>query len=124
MRLTYTVVTLSTLFRTHRMKFTLLLITGTLLAASSYAKNTKMEEVFHWKQIDYAFPDENTRKAAIEAGEFVQENNLPLGLEVWNDKLFITVPRWKSGIPSSLNYVKLGKYSLCITVNNDHSNNI
>lgn len=90
------------------MKIIVLLITGILLAASSNAKNDKMEEVFHWKQIDYAFPDEEARKSSIEAGEYNQGNNLPLGLEVWNDKLFITVPRWKSGIPSSLNYIKLG----------------
>lgn len=90
------------------MKSTVLLITGVLLAASSNAKNDKMEEVFHWKQVDYAFPDKEARESSIKAGKFVPENNLPLGLEVWNDKLFITVPRWKSGIPSSLNYVKIG----------------
>jgi hypothetical protein len=54
------------------------------------------------------FPDQKTRHAAIASGEFVQANNLILGLEVWRDKLFITVPRWKAGVASTLNYVSLG----------------
>ncbi|KZC03773.1 Protein yellow [Dufourea novaeangliae] len=29
---------------------------------------------------------------------------MPLGLEVWDDKIFITVPRWKNGVVSNLNY--------------------
>ncbi|CAH2042679.1 unnamed protein product, partial [Iphiclides podalirius] len=32
---------------------------------------------------------------------------MPTGLARWRDKLFITVPRWKRGVPSSLNYVYL-----------------
>ncbi|KAJ9585377.1 hypothetical protein L9F63_002837 [Diploptera punctata] len=71
------------------------------------AKNTNLEEVFHWKQVDFSYPDEETRNKAIESKEFIQENNLPLGLEVWKDKLFVTVPRWKSGVPATLNYVSL-----------------
>ncbi|XP_025421542.1 L-dopachrome tautomerase yellow-f2-like, partial [Sipha flava] len=46
---------------------------------------------------------------AIESGAYVQANNMPVGLDVWNDKLFITVPRWKTGVWSTLNYVSLGK---------------
>ncbi|KAF7280602.1 hypothetical protein GWI33_005701 [Rhynchophorus ferrugineus] len=34
-------------------------------------------------------------------------NNIPMGANVWKDKLFVTVPRRRSGIPSTLNYVPL-----------------
>lgn len=70
--------------------------------------NDRLREVFSWRQVDFAFPDQQTRQAAIASGEYVQANNLPLGLEVWRDKLFITVPRWKAGVASTLNYVNLG----------------
>jgi hypothetical protein len=33
------------------------------------------------------------------------ENNIPMGANVWNNKLFITVPRRRPGVPSTLNYV-------------------
>jgi hypothetical protein len=73
-----------------------------------WSVNDRLREVFSWRQLDFVFPDQKTRQAAIASGEYVQANNLPLGLEVWRDKLFITVPRWKAGVASTLNYVSLG----------------
>jgi hypothetical protein len=80
-----------------------------LILSSSFieAKNTKLEEVFHWNLVDFDYPDDISRNESIESKQFIPENNLPLGLEVWKDKLFVTVPRWKSGVPSTLNYVSL-----------------
>ncbi|VVC38830.1 Hypothetical protein CINCED_3A017841 [Cinara cedri] len=70
--------------------------------------NDRLQEVFSWSQLDFVFPDQETREAAIASGEYIQANNMPLGLEVWRDKLFLTVPRWKAGVVSTLNYVTLG----------------
>ncbi|KAJ4445282.1 hypothetical protein ANN_07086 [Periplaneta americana] len=84
-----------------------LLLFVVLLPSLSYAKNTKLEEVFHWNYVDFDYPDDETCKKAKESKEFIPENNLPLGLEIWKDKLFVTVPRWKSGVPATVNYVSL-----------------
>lgn len=92
------------------MKFNQVLPTLTFIGitfAAVNASNEKLKEIFSWKQVDYAFPNETVKKSAIESGEFKKENNLPLGLEVYKDKLFITLPRWKSGIPATLNYISL-----------------
>lgn len=62
---------------------------------------------FQWRQLDFAFTSDQHRQDAIAKGEFVQENNLPLGLEVHDERVFITVPRWKSGVAASLTYIKL-----------------
>ncbi|KAL0820137.1 hypothetical protein ABMA28_006072 [Loxostege sticticalis] len=61
---------------------------------------------FQWKTIDYAW-EGNFKDTASEMGAYIPENNMPTGLARWKDKLFITVPRWKRGVPSSLNYVYL-----------------
>jgi len=58
---------------------------------------SKLTERFNWRSLDYAFPDEKTRQIALQTGGFVPENNLPVGIEVWGDKLFVTVPRWRNG---------------------------
>lgn len=57
----------------------------------------KLQEEFSWKILDYAYPDENQRLRAILTGRFIPENNLPVGIEIWRDKLFVTVPRWRPG---------------------------
>lgn len=53
----------------------------------------KLEEKFVWEEVDYAWPSDDYKQKAIESGRYIQENNLPLGLDVWKNKLFITVPR-------------------------------
>ncbi|KAK3921376.1 Protein yellow [Frankliniella fusca] len=70
---------------------------------------SKLQERFSWRQLDFAFPDERSRQVALQTGGFIPENNLPVGIEVWRDKLFVTVPRWRAGIPSTLNYISLSQ---------------
>lgn len=60
---------------------------------------SKLQERFSWKALDFAFPDERTRQVALQTGGFIPENNLPVGIELWGDKLFVTVPRWRAGRP-------------------------
>lgn len=85
---------------------------------SVWSINDRLQEVFSWSQLDFVFPDQQTREAAIASGEYIQANNMPVGLEVWRDKLFLTVPRWKAGVVSTLNYVTLGagNYSIYIYI--------
>lgn len=42
----------------------------------------KFQEVFGWGQVDFAYPSDQARQAAIADGTFIPENNLPLGIEV------------------------------------------
>lgn len=58
------------------------------------ASASKLAEKYSWKELSFAWPSEEARQAAIKSGQYVEAHNLPLGLEVWRDKLFITVPRW------------------------------
>lgn len=75
---------------------------------SERAKNRKYERtgpfrtVYEWKQLDFDFPSESDRISAITNEYFVPENNLPLGIEVYKDRLFISMPKWKGGVPATL----------------------
>ncbi|XP_012287935.1 protein yellow [Orussus abietinus] len=75
-----------------------------LLGLAAMAASHPLEEVYSWKQVDYNFPNDSVRQKYIATGDFIQENNLPLGLNIWKNKMFITVPRWKKGIAANLNY--------------------
>ncbi|XP_031828175.2 yellow-h [Nomia melanderi] len=61
-----------------------------------------MELVYAWSTVDYTYDSVEARDAAIYDGDFIAENNLPLGLDVWREKVFITLPKWKNGIPATL----------------------
>lgn len=63
---------------------------------SSYGRAPLLER-YAWKAMDYAYPDEMSRQLAMMKGDFVPENSLPVGMEIWRNKLFVTVPRWRNG---------------------------
>lgn len=64
----------------------------------------KLRVAYQWKQMDYDWPNNETKQLFPF---YKQEDNLPLGLEVAGNRLFITVPRWKPGVAASLNYIML-----------------
>ncbi|XP_028027517.1 protein yellow isoform X2 [Bombyx mandarina] len=76
-----------------------------LVVASCEAATPQLR--FAWKEVDYEWNTPAERQNAIKSGDFVPANNLPLGLGRWKNKLFVTVPKWKNGVASSLNYVDL-----------------
>lgn len=68
---------------------------------------TNLKEKFKWKQIEFEWPSEDVKQSWLSSKKYIPENNLPLGLERWNNKLFLTIPRWKPGVAAGLNYVNL-----------------
>lgn len=76
------------------MKLFLLTFTFTIVvAAVSVVECTKLDEVFAWQELDFAWPSESAKQDAVNSKRYIDKNNLPLGLDIWRDKLFITVPR-------------------------------
>lgn len=63
--------------------------------------------LYRWKQIDYAYPTSTARQAAIENGQFNQTNVIPLGIERWKNRVFISTPRWKRGVPATLSALSI-----------------
>lgn len=60
------------------------------------ALSIKLEQKYRWKEVQFAWPSESAKEEAVTSGRYKAENNLPLGLDIWRDKLFITVPRYGS----------------------------
>ncbi|XP_060802926.1 L-dopachrome tautomerase yellow-f-like [Amyelois transitella] len=58
--------------------------------------------LYKWKQIGFEYSTQMQRRRAILERSFIPENNLPLGLEVWGSRVFVTIPRWKKGVPATL----------------------
>lgn len=65
-----------------------------------------MEEFYRWKTISYTnVPDEAFDESYFN--KYVPENNLPNGAVHYNGRVFITVPRRRIGVLSSLNYIDI-----------------
>lgn len=71
----------------------ILFVEFTEFSLANNGQNT-LTEKFAWKFIEYVWPDDTTKADAIVDGNYIPENNLPAGFDVWGDKLFITVPRY------------------------------
>lgn len=69
--------------------------------------NDNLRVAFQWKQMDFEYPDIDARQEAIRNETFISENVVPVGLEVYQNRLFVTLPRWKKGVPCSLGYIDL-----------------
>uniref|UniRef100_A0A8D8VW47 Protein yellow n=1 Tax=Cacopsylla melanoneura TaxID=428564 RepID=A0A8D8VW47_9HEMI len=81
----------------------LVVITFTPIPTTS----SRLTEVFHWRQVDFAFATDDDRRLAKARGQFIPENNLPVCVEKWHDRVFLAVPRYKKGVPATLTYVNL-----------------
>ncbi|XP_055682150.1 protein yellow-like [Lutzomyia longipalpis] len=73
-----------------------------------YVSSTSpFEIVYEWKIFDYEYPSTTERRAAIASGEYIQENTMPLGIDAYKNRFFISLPRWKTGTPATLVSVDL-----------------
>lgn len=57
----------------------------------------KLEERFNWRELDWVFPSPAEKSRAIASGDYIPRNGLPVGIERWGSKLFVSVPRWRDG---------------------------
>lgn len=86
------------------MKWLLIEILLLTLAVELLTQNTRFNERYSWSTLNFQFPDEQSRQAAINSRDYVPINNVPLGTEIWRDRFFVTVPRWLTGIASTVNF--------------------
>lgn len=77
----------------------IMLSVGVVLCAlvSLASGANKLQEVFNWRQLDFQFPSMQMKQQAMADGSYIPTNALPVGIEHWGNKLFVSVPRWKDG---------------------------
>ncbi|KAF4529165.1 hypothetical protein B566_EDAN017688 [Ephemera danica] len=75
--------------------------------AIAVSHSTQFNEVFAWKQIDFAYPSYQSRQDALRSGLFDPLAVVPIGVAAAGPRLFLSMPRWKSGIPAALATIPL-----------------
>ncbi|XP_063706492.1 protein yellow-like [Culicoides brevitarsis] len=86
------------------LSLTLLSVSLTVIGAT-----TKLDERYTWTELDWQFPNEMMKMQALASGTYIPRNGLPVGVERSDTRLFVTVPRWRDGIPATLNYIDMDK---------------
>ncbi|XP_064617622.1 protein yellow-like [Liolophura sinensis] len=61
--------------------------------------------VHDWVQLEYDWPSEAEKQRAIASGRYIPENNVFTGIKVYKGRIFVTVPRWRLGVPATLSEV-------------------
>lgn len=75
--------------------------------------NDNLQVAYQWNQMDFNFSSAAHRDSAIKSGLYIPSSVVPVGIEVQTDRLFITLPRWKSGVPASLAFINMnGKIAI------------
>lgn len=91
--------------------------------------NDNLRVAYEWKQIEFQYRNAIDRDNTIHN----KNNVIPVGLEVYKSRLFITLPRWREGVPASLAYLDLNgwffyiynnlyTYAICLVVFKIHQN--
>lgn len=77
---------------------------GISLFATCWAN---LEIKYQWKTIDFNYESVEKRQEAIDAKAFIEGNVIPVGLDIYKDRLFLSLPRLKRGVPATLAYINM-----------------
>lgn len=66
----------------------------------------KLSERYSWRTLHFQFDSREDREAAKNGGYFEYGNSIITSIALSGDRLFLATPRLKSGVPSTLNYIR------------------
>lgn len=69
---------------------------------SAFPSSSHFQVAFRWKIVDFVFRNSKQKANLVNSNKFIPENNLPLGIGVWRNRIFVSFPKWKTGIPVTL----------------------
>jgi hypothetical protein len=84
-----------------------LLVLCIFAALTAPAVLARLTEEFAWKQVDFTFSNDSHREEALRSGAYIPEKALPLGVARYQDRVFVSLPKWKSGTPATLATVSI-----------------
>ncbi|XP_075230454.1 dopaminechrome tautomerase-like [Lycorma delicatula] len=58
--------------------------------------------VYEWYKLDFTWKDDNAKLDAFINRRYIPENNIISGIKVWKNHVFLTLPRWKEGVPATV----------------------
>ena len=82
--------------------FILFLTLNGFYLISSKCLSHEEELVYQWVSVEFLWPNDTFKQEYIDTGKYIPENNAINGIKVYNDSVFLTIPRLKVGVAASL----------------------
>ncbi|XP_045463141.1 protein yellow-like [Harmonia axyridis] len=77
-----------------------------VIVGRTHAKN-EFEVIHQWHFLNYTWPTSLTYNYAFNNIHYIPENNAPTGIKIYGGKIFLSIPRFRPGIPATLAYVSM-----------------
>ncbi|KAK9891523.1 hypothetical protein WA026_014760 [Henosepilachna vigintioctopunctata] len=74
--------------------------------------NRDFQLLHQWQFLNYTWPNYFTYKHALENRHYIPENNAPTGMKIYGDRIFLSLPKFRPGIPVTLAYISLSNGTL------------
>lgn len=74
-----------------------------IFAASD--KNFEADVIYKFVNVQYIWINDVLKHKTIDDGCYIAENNIITGIKVYKDQIYVTVPRWRHGVPATLNRI-------------------
>ncbi|KAL4222362.1 hypothetical protein ACF0H5_018401 [Mactra antiquata] len=76
------------------------------ISADSHGNgNNEAEVVYQWNIVEYEWPNDTYKEEQITSGNYIPQNSAVHGIKLYKGRVYVTVPRLKPGVPSSLNVI-------------------
>ena len=87
-----------------------LILLISLLANPIQSYQISFDVGFQWSYVNFTWPSIETYRNALEDKSYVKENITITSAKPWREKMFLTLPRWKSGVPVTLASVSIDHF--------------
>nr|CAH7757593.1 unnamed protein product [Callosobruchus chinensis] len=60
--------------------------------------------VWSWSYVNYTWPSHTSYYRAVVENRYLPQNVMPGGPKIYKDKVFVTMPKFRAGVPATLGY--------------------
>ena len=73
---------------------------------SLYSSYSSSEVIHSWVSLDFVWESNSQKSFYLQSGLFIPENCAITGIKTYKNEIYVTVPRWLRGVPSTLNKIE------------------
>lgn len=82
----------------------------TLIACFAFSeaqvrKRDQFKVIYEWKTINFNWTTDTAEQEAVASSKYIKENVYISGIKYYNDKLYLSLPRMKMGVPATLAWI-------------------